>query len=146
MEGLDFVDLSFYFVQVKSGLNVTELYKSAYNEGGQVKVESHPMWTQLLSVVTGESSASSSVVTDDELEMTQSERNTICPISKKEMVFPVKNSDCGHIYDRESIVALIKQKPNFKCPTVGCPSNQPVKIGKLREDKELRLFINKRRN
>ena len=36
---------------------MTKLYKSAYNEGGQVKVESHPMWTQLLSVVTGESSA-----------------------------------------------------------------------------------------
>lgn len=34
--------------------------------------------------------------------------NVIDPISKKRIVDPVKNSICGHTYDRESITEILK--------------------------------------
>ena len=53
--------------------------------------------------------------------MTQVEINTVCSISRKEIVKPVKNILCGHKYDKHSIEALLKQNPICRCPLVGCP-------------------------
>ena len=78
--------------------------------------------------------------------------NTICPISRKEMRRPMKNPDCGHIYDKGSIEALINQSsqasmdawgrpPVTRCPVVGCRSQQPVTMANLREDRETKRAI-----
>lgn len=40
--------------------------------------------------------------------MTQDEINVIDPFTKKRMTDPVKNKACGHVYDRESAMAVLK--------------------------------------
>ena len=104
-----------------------------------MEVEKHPWWKQL------EDALHVREVTedrdDDELEMTRVERNTVCPISRKEMVKPVKNIICGHVYDKQSMESLLKQNPMCRCPAVGCPSLRSVVRRNLEEDKEMKKFI-----
>lgn len=45
---------------------------------------------------------------DEELQLTGGYINIIDPISKKRIVNPVKNTICGHTYDKESITQLLK--------------------------------------
>lgn len=41
----------------------------------------------------------------------QEETNTLkCPYTGKQMVSPMKNTNCGHSYDREGITLYIKQR------------------------------------
>ncbi|GFN97821.1 E3 sumo-protein ligase nse2 [Plakobranchus ocellatus] len=47
-----------------------------------------------------------------ELAMTEVEINTRCPYTGCTMQDPVVNKRCGHVYDREGILAHIKQKKN----------------------------------
>ena len=44
--------------------------------------------------------------------MTQSEVNTRCPYTGKDMVIPVTNKSCKHNYDKEGILFYIKTKKN----------------------------------
>ncbi|XP_066929847.1 E3 SUMO-protein ligase NSE2-like [Clytia hemisphaerica] len=61
---------------------------------------------------------------DDEIEMTQDDsQRFICPLTKIEMVDPVKNI-CGHNYSRVAIETHIKNNKNrvqgIRCPVAGC--------------------------
>lgn len=48
---------------------------------------------------------------DDEDLMVQEEtQNFKCPYTGQEMVEPVKNTACGHTYDKEGILVYIKQR------------------------------------
>ena len=78
--------------------------------------------------------------------MTQVEVNTMCPNSWKEMVKPVKNIICGHVYDKHSMESLLQQNPMCRCPVVGCPSSRAVEKRNLVEDKEVKkaIFNNKK--
>ena len=74
----------------------------------------------------------------------------MCPISRREMRRPVKNLDCGHVYDRASVEALMNQSqgmfgPRIKCPVVGCRSQGFVTMERLRDDMETRRAIDKKR-
>ena len=86
---------------------------------------------------------------DDELAMTQAEVNTICPISRTEMSRPVRNTACGHVYDRQSIEALLAQsQKNHRqtyCPVVGCPNQQAVRRDQLKDDQATKKAIAKKR-
>ena len=56
-----------------------------------VTVEKHSWWKELKKTIDSEVGDIKEVESeDDELKMTQVEVNTICPISRKEMVEPVK--------------------------------------------------------
>jgi len=61
---------------------------------------------------------------DDDLIVVKTEYNTIDPITKKEIVDPVRNKKCNHIYERETILQTIdvaKQNgKTVKCPYMGC--------------------------
>lgn len=46
---------------------------------------------------------------DGDLIVTQQEVNLIDPISMKRMTDPVRNKICGHVYERSSVVKMIKQ-------------------------------------
>ena len=52
--------------------------------------------------------------------------STIDPITKKEMTDPVKNTLCGHTYERNSILQLIDKNQKTKCPMGGCANKNPV--------------------
>ena len=45
---------------------------------------------------------------DDDLQFTQDIVNVIDPFTKQRMTDPMKNKTCGHVYDRESVNAMLK--------------------------------------
>jgi len=53
-------------------------------------------------------------------EMTQGPKK--CPITTKTIEVPCKNTSCDHVYEREAILQMIKQKGKnkLKCPVAGC--------------------------
>lgn len=81
---------------------------------------------------------------DEDIAVTQSQVNLICPLTQVEMVNPVKNKKCNHHYDEGAILSLIKtkhsQKKKCRCPVVGC-GNTDVKESDLIPDQILRRKI-----
>ncbi|XP_071064124.1 E3 SUMO-protein ligase NSE2 isoform X3 [Dasypus novemcinctus] len=51
---------------------------------------------------------------DEDMIVTQSQTNFICPITQLEMKKPVKNKVCGHTYEEEAIVRMIESKHRRK--------------------------------
>lgn len=52
---------------------------------------------------------------DAELRLTGADINVIDPISKLRMTDPVRNAVCGHVYDRESLTAMLSKNKNTRC-------------------------------
>ncbi|KAH0617442.1 hypothetical protein JD844_015677, partial [Phrynosoma platyrhinos] len=95
---------------------------------------------------------------DEDIAVTQSQMNFICPITQheicvaeEEMRKPVKNKVCGHTYEEDAILELIrtKEQPNYiprhvspqnSCPKVGC-NNRQVKKSDLVADEVLKRTI-----
>ncbi|GCB74712.1 E3 SUMO-protein ligase NSE2 [Scyliorhinus torazame] len=81
---------------------------------------------------------------DEDIAVTQSQRNFICPITQREMECPVKNKVCGHSYEEEAIIRIIqnkhKQKKKARCPVVGC-DNEDINQCDLSMDTTLRRAI-----
>ncbi|XP_034466714.1 E3 SUMO-protein ligase NSE2 [Hippoglossus hippoglossus] len=81
---------------------------------------------------------------DDDIAVTQSQVNFTCPLTQVEMVNPVKNKKCNHLYDEAAILGLIKtrhsQKKKCRCPVVGC-GNSDVKESDLILDQILKRKI-----
>nr|XP_012640823.1 E3 SUMO-protein ligase NSE2 isoform X3 [Microcebus murinus]XP_012640824.1 E3 SUMO-protein ligase NSE2 isoform X3 [Microcebus murinus]XP_012640825.1 E3 SUMO-protein ligase NSE2 isoform X3 [Microcebus murinus] len=81
---------------------------------------------------------------DEDMIVTQSQTNFICPITQLEMKKPVKNKVCGHTYEEEAIVRMIESKHKRKkkacCPKIGC-SHTDIKKSDLMLDEALRRAI-----
>ncbi|CAI9155128.1 unnamed protein product [Rangifer tarandus platyrhynchus] len=92
----------------------------------------------------GDREADSTEGLDEDMIVTQSQTNFICPITQLEMKKPVKNKVCGHTYDEEAIVRMIESKHRRKkkacCPKVGC-SQIDMRISDLIQDEALRRAI-----
>ena len=120
------------------------------NNNNKANVEDHRWMKEIKSIFDDNDGDEDSNVLDcdDDLAMTQADVNTICPISRVEMKKPVKNPDCGHVYDKASVEALFRQGDKWtkvRCPVVGCPNREPIQIKRLIEDKETRRAIAKKR-
>lgn len=70
--------------------------------------------------------------------------NTMDPITRQEMTDPVKNTLCGHTYDRASILQIIKKNPRTKCPMAGCANKTPVNENNLISDSDVLYEIQKK--
>ena len=116
------------------------------NNNVQKNVQDHPWVKELGSILNDEENEPQTEDIDDDLEMTQTEINTICPISKVEMKKPVRNSACGHVYDKASIEHILRQRPGSICPVVGCPNKMSVQKDQLKEDKATKRAIARKRN
>ena len=81
---------------------------------------------------------------EEDLIMTQSTGDTIDPITKKQMVDPVKNSFCGHSYERNSIMALIA-KTKTRCPIAGCPNMEFISENHLIANTALKKQIQRKK-
>ncbi|XP_062141496.1 E3 SUMO-protein ligase NSE2-like isoform X2 [Drosophila sulfurigaster albostrigata] len=68
-------------------------------------------------------------------EVIEQDDNAICsmydPWTKNLMLNPVRNIKCGHNYDRDSVMAVIKDRLNIHCPIVGCASKVYVQPNHL---------------
>lgn len=72
-------------------------------------------WNSLEQGVSQESMQTSSMEGDDDELMTVSiSAITTDPITKKQIKNPVKNSDCGHVYDKDTILELLRSNPNTR--------------------------------
>lgn len=47
---------------------------------------------------------------DDEIQATQEDINILDPFTKKEMINPVRHVPCGHVYEKTTILQLIKER------------------------------------
>lgn len=81
---------------------------------------------------------------DEDIAVTQSQVNFICPVTQEEMKRPMRNKVCGHIYEEDAIVKMIqnRQQKNKKarCPKVGC-DNSDMKESDLVLDTALKRAI-----
>ncbi|KAM9644280.1 E3 SUMO-protein ligase NSE2 [Harpia harpyja] len=81
---------------------------------------------------------------DEDLAVTQSQMNFICPITQMEMKRPVRNKVCGHTYEEDAILKIIQtrkqQKKKVRCPKIGC-SHADVKGSDLVPDEALKRAI-----
>ncbi|XP_034188458.1 E3 SUMO-protein ligase NSE2 [Osmia lignaria lignaria] len=81
--------------------------------------------------------------TDAEMQISGGYINVIDPITKKRIVDPVKNTICGHTYDRDSITEILKCNKKTRCPVVGCKNNEFVKLSHLRVDIVTKTYLEK---
>ncbi|NXD05828.1 NSE2 ligase, partial [Nothocercus nigrocapillus] len=51
---------------------------------------------------------------DEDIAVTQSQVNFICPITQMEMKKPVRNKVCGHIYEEDAILKIIQTRNQQK--------------------------------
>lgn len=102
--------------------------------------------------------------TDGDLRLTGSEINVIDPISKMRMTDPVRNAICGHVYDKESLVAMLRKNKNtryvfllcqileyvatalmsvciHRCPVVGCTSMDYIVLSQCRPDIVTKTYL-----
>ncbi|XP_012532147.1 E3 SUMO-protein ligase NSE2 [Monomorium pharaonis] len=79
--------------------------------------------------------------TDADLQLTDSQINVIDPISKMRMTDPVRNMVCGHVYDRESLVAMLRKNKNTRCPVVGCTSQDYIVLSQCRPDIVTKTYL-----
>ena len=81
---------------------------------------------------TADTATGTIVTQDDDGEVVATETvSTIDPITRKEMTDPVKNTLCGHTYERSSITQLININSKQKCPMAGCANKNPVTLNHL---------------
>ncbi|CAI2345941.1 unnamed protein product [Caenorhabditis sp. 36 PRJEB53466] len=66
---------------------------------------------------------------EEEMEVMQVQHSRKDPISKKDIVYPVINKKCGHVYDKESIMEFANRKKTIKCAMQGC--SETIKIAVL---------------
>lgn len=58
---------------------------------------------------------------DEDIVIAQApEESIICPLTRKQMVQPVRSKKCNHSYGKTAIIQHIRSRPRAKCPVVGC--------------------------
>jgi len=64
------------------------------------------------------------------------------PISQKVIVDPVRNTRCGHVYDRNTISVHIKATGGkAKCPYVGCTNKTPLNLRHFEPDAKVAKML-----
>ncbi|XP_066192063.1 E3 SUMO-protein ligase NSE2 isoform X1 [Sylvia atricapilla] len=81
---------------------------------------------------------------DEDIAVTRSQMNFICPITQMTMKRPVRNKVCGHSYEEDAILEMIQtqkqKKKKVRCPKMGC-SHVDVKGSDLVPDEALKRVI-----
>ncbi|XP_034484793.1 E3 SUMO-protein ligase NSE2-like [Drosophila innubila] len=64
------------------------------------------------------------------------------PWTKGLMLNPMRNIKCGHHYDRDSVMSVIKNNMSVRCPVVGCATKSYIQPNHLQADLTLQQKIN----
>ncbi|XP_011314092.1 E3 SUMO-protein ligase NSE2 [Fopius arisanus] len=93
---------------------------------------------QITSVLSGQQETPGD--DNDDMVVTGS-MNVICPISKTKMIEPMRNDICGHVYDKASVMEMIKSNSKSRCPLMGCNNSEFLRIDNLSPDIVTRLYL-----
>jgi len=93
----------------------------------------------------GESEGQGEGDSDDEILSQFAEINVKDPFTRAIMKNPVRNLKCGHIYEKNSVIELLKQNADTKCPTVGCLNRDAIQERDLVPDKETERALKRHR-
>ncbi|XP_064488617.1 E3 SUMO-protein ligase NSE2-like isoform X2 [Ornithodoros turicata] len=90
----------------------------------------------LQTIEAGDEEASRARRSDADVSLHVSDENRVWkdPITQCNVKMPVKNSICGHIYDKESIGLYMKATRNPRCPFVGCNNRTSLLKTELVDD------------
>lgn len=77
---------------------------------------------------------------DDELAIVDAETLTVDPITKQRMTDPVCIKQCGHTFEKSSIMSLLKNRHHIRCPLPGC-LQKSIRATDLEEHRELKLQL-----
>ncbi|CAG0888408.1 unnamed protein product [Darwinula stevensoni] len=80
---------------------------------------------------------------DEEIVMTQSEMPSIDPFSGLTMTDPVRNIICSHIYDRSSVIDVLKRNPQVRCPIPGCGNKKFITLESVVPDNQVKKHLQK---
>ncbi|XP_022112897.2 E3 SUMO-protein ligase NSE2 [Pieris rapae] len=102
-----------------------------------LNVDRHPYMLEFKEIVE---KAMQSNLDDSEIAITESQTIYNDPFTKKALEDPVKNSLCGHIYEKSVIMNIIgKKKKGIKCPVAGCGNRNFIEARHLITDDELKF-------
>ncbi|EFN84318.1 E3 SUMO-protein ligase NSE2 [Harpegnathos saltator] len=125
---------------------IMDTYKKAMSEIQVNPLEDIRLLTfdrqmQGLSQVTQNISANVFDDSSTELRLTCTDINVIDPISKTRMTNPVRNIICGHVYDKDSLVAVLEKNRKTRCPVVGCGNKEYISLSKCLTDIVIKTYL-----
>ncbi|KAF2364597.1 Zinc finger MIZ-type [Trinorchestia longiramus] len=85
-------------------------------------------------------------MSDLEMLSSMQDLNIVDPVTKKIMTDPVRHKLCGHVYDKVSILQMIKGhgRKGFRCPYMGCACRESIKERHLEPALDYQLEIQRR--
>lgn len=105
----------------------------------RLKVNNHPYMLEMNKRIQKGLDTARNNIDDSDLAITEAQEQYMDPITKRPIVDPVKNTVCGHIYEKETIMNMLNVKTKTKCPVVGCGNVGPILAKHLVSDEELRF-------
>ncbi|XP_033171643.1 E3 SUMO-protein ligase NSE2-like [Drosophila mauritiana] len=66
------------------------------------------------------------------------------PWSKALIKNPVRNKICGHVYERDSVMLIIKDNIGIRCPVIGCANRSYIQPVHLVKDHDLQQKLQQR--
>ncbi|XP_053602131.1 E3 SUMO-protein ligase NSE2-like isoform X4 [Plodia interpunctella] len=109
--------------------------------GKRENVSIHPYMIELTKHFQRGQQVSRQNLDESDLAITETQDQYIDPITKKPIEDPVKNTVCGHIYEKNSIMNLIHRNNRTKCPVAGCGNRGPIQKQHLLTDEELKFRL-----
>ncbi|XP_037281507.2 E3 SUMO-protein ligase NSE2 [Rhipicephalus microplus] len=112
---------------------LASIYEAARQKQGNPA--DHMAYKDVLRITSRHEEVTSSQSSED-LIMTEDVSNTQWkdPITQKDIEVPVKNTKCGHIYDKMSISIYIKRSKHPRCPYLGCGNKSTLNMKDLVND------------
>jgi len=110
------------------------------------KFKKHPKYREFKQKVWAVNHQGEALPDEDEVVVMSQAGEFICPLSRAEMVDPMKNRQCGHSFSKVAIKGYLKGHGQKQCPVAGC--NAFVSASTLERDLDLERKIkrHKRRN
>ncbi|XP_032510974.2 E3 SUMO-protein ligase NSE2-like [Danaus plexippus] len=108
----------------------------------RVKVKDHPLMVKMMKVIEKGQTVRDGNLDESDVAITQTDEAFIDPLTMRVIQDPVRNTLCGHVYEREAIIAHIRgRKKKTLCPVVGCRNTEPLRVEQLVPDEDIRLRV-----
>ncbi|KAM7309451.1 E3 SUMO-protein ligase NSE2 [Ixodes scapularis] len=112
----------------------------------QPNPEHHVAFKGLLNMVplVEEGGSNEDSANDDSMLVSEENLQWKDPITQCDIEHPVKNTVCGHIYDKNSIAHYIKTTKHPRCPYLGCRNPRSLRSTELVDDLYVMRFLKER--